>query len=121
MFYDHFSARSLLVKLGRQFAKKSGRRKLPIEDQDDSPDPEPAPENDRLANTDWYICGHCLATPTINECVCCREIGTVEKRSSCVECITLGPSFSSVVLHREVLERVSASVHDSRARGHTFN
>ena len=52
------------------------------------------------------VCGHCIAMPTSEECVCCEEIPQIQqkKENEEVSCITLHPGFASVCLDVWVLE-----------------
>ena len=73
------------------------------------------PEGHRL----WCRCGNCIVMPTVRECVCCQEVAAIQYRipteSESLTCITRNPSFTTVVLDREVLDVTLLLLKDLRA------
>ncbi|XP_062574142.1 P2X purinoceptor 7-like [Saccostrea cucullata] len=59
----------------------------------------------RLVNTDWCECGFCISMPTVDECICCKEIGAVQAETVTGDhqCITESPIFTANCLNRHVL------------------
>lgn len=66
--------------------------------------------SDRLGNEIWRLdsdvwceCNHCRIMPTVDECMCCKELAELTDKLDNLECITLHPDFRLVCLHPEVL------------------
>ena len=37
-------------------------------------------KNDRLDSNGWRTCNTCVVMPTMEECLCCREIGAISQK-----------------------------------------
>ncbi|XP_033646581.1 uncharacterized protein LOC117305813 [Asterias rubens] len=83
-------------------------------DSDSDNDVPPAVRDDdddvenRLGNSQWCLCGCCVAMPTVKESICCKEVERVVAKMDefvlDVDCITEHPGFSAVCLNLWVLE-----------------
>lgn len=51
-------------------------------------------------------CGHCVNMPSVEECVCCKELDSIVNKMEGrgIECITQDNGFQAVCLNPDVLE-----------------
>ena len=68
----------------------------------------------RTDNTRWCHCGYCAVMPSNKECLCCKEIGSIQHRVG-TGCVTENPSFSGVCINQDVLEVSLLLMSDIRA------
>ncbi|KAH7950231.1 hypothetical protein HPB49_021359 [Dermacentor silvarum] len=90
-------------------------RDVSTDDGSESDDPElerpPSPQAGRLGNIDWCRCKHCGVMPTVEECVCCKDIAEILSTKLCV---TLEADFEALCLNTAVLRVAYIDVHVNR-------
>ncbi|XP_063403855.1 P2X purinoceptor 7-like [Mytilus trossulus] len=63
-------------------------------------------QDSRMDNLAWCDCNHCAAMPTVDECLCCKEVGPVAEKmeDEDLDCITDHEGFTGNCLNRHVIE-----------------
>eukprot|EP00795_Rhopilema_esculentum_P011107 gene11107-19977_t len=82
------------------------RERRVSEDKSSSNDDDEEDLNiERISNTDWCDCGHCVSMPKSVECLCCREVAlTLQKANEAnCGCITQVDGFTPVCLNPDVV------------------
>lgn len=100
-----------------QASQLSGACNNTDDERDSDPDPSAADSiHDRLHNTSWCTCGHCLVMTTQTECICCQEFNSISpKIPQDNSCVTQTNSFQNVVINQEVLDITLLMMCDVRA------
>ena len=57
----------------------------------------------RLRDLTWCTCARCVLMPTIRECICCKEMNSLQWKLESIKCIGEHPEFRIVCLHPAVL------------------
>ncbi|KAH7979641.1 hypothetical protein HPB49_010231 [Dermacentor silvarum] len=90
-------------------------RDISSDDGSESDDPglerPPSPQAGRLGNIDWCRCKYCGVMPTVEECVCCKDIAEMRTAKLCV---TLETDFEAPCLNTAVLRVAYIDVHVNR-------
>jgi len=76
-------------------------------------------ESWRTSDGGWCACGRCSIMPKVEECVCCKEVGSVrakldEDTTGTVDCITQHRRFAAVCIEPDVLRAVLVLLHDQQ-------
>ncbi len=77
------------------------------------------PEQRRLTDLFWCLCGNCTLMPTSHECHCCREFDPINEKmeDGNSNCITNTERFRWTCLDGEILKIALMNVHDSLSKG----
>lgn len=81
------------------------------QDEQDEPD-----SSARIGNTNWCMCGVCVAMPSADECYCCQELEELNQKfdDTGVTCITTHEKFRIVCLDTDVLRTALVAIHNAR-------
>lgn len=71
-------------------------------------------QNNRIGNTNWCTCGHCIIMPTDSESTCCKELGKVcemiERDGLELVCVRDHPDFDLFIMNPGVLRLAAINV-----------
>ena len=90
------------------------------DDSDESEDGDLNPGQHRLGTTNWCTCHNCGSMPTVMECLCCREVHSVEHKLQPengpeLSCLTDNQRFYWICLDRDALEVAMLYMADLKA------